>query len=273
MASYPLHKKIKMKKLLSKILLLITLIAPVFCIANPTTKGGEFYQITVYHFANSAQQALIEQYLKDAYLPALHRQKIKNIGVFTGIANDTATDKRIYVIVPVQSLQQVVTIKENLEKDADYQANGKLYLEAPSKKPPYSRLENILLKAFPLAPFMNLPKLSSPKAERFYELRSYESPTENYFTSKVKMFNEGGEITLFKRLNFNAVFYASVISGSRMPNLMYMTSYENQADRDEHWKSFSAAPEWKILSAMPEYQGNVSKNEQTFLHTTSYSDY
>jgi hypothetical protein len=45
------------------------------------------------------------------------------------------------------------------------------------------------------------------------------------------MFNEGGEIELFKRLNFNAVFYASVISGSRMPNLMYMTSYESKADR------------------------------------------
>ena len=134
-------------------------------------------------------------------------------------------------------------------------------------------MENILLKAFPLAPFMNLPKLSSPKTERFFELRSYESPSETYFTSKVKMFNEGGEIPLFKRLNFNAVFYASVISGSRMPNLMYMTSYENKADRDEHWKSFMTAPEWKVVSALQEYQGNVSKNEQIFLHSTSYSDY
>ena len=54
-----------MKKLLPKILLLITLIAPVFCMANPPVKEGEFYQITVYHFANTAQQELIEQYLKD----------------------------------------------------------------------------------------------------------------------------------------------------------------------------------------------------------------
>jgi hypothetical protein len=87
------------------------------------------------------------------------------------------------------------------------------------------------------------------------------------------MFNEGGEIPLFKRLNFNAVFYASVISGSRMPNLMYMTSYESKADRDEHWKSFMTAPEWKVLSGLQEYQGNVSRNEQIFLHATAYSDY
>ena len=232
-----------MKKLLPKILLLITLIAPVFCMANPPVKEGEFYQITVYHFANTAQQELIEQYLKDAYLPALHKQKIKNIGVFTAINNDTAVDKRIYVIYPIQSLQQVLTIKENLDKDEAYKLNGKAYLEAPSKKPAYSRMENILLKAFHLAPF------------------------------KVKMFNEGGEIPLFKRLNFNAVFYASVISGSRMPNLMYMTSYESKADRDEHWKSFMTAPEWKVLSGLQEYQGNVSRNEQIFLHATAYSDY
>jgi len=262
-----------MKKLLPKILLLITLIAPVFCMANPPVKGGEFYQITVYHFANTAQQELIEQYLKDAYLPALHKQKIKNIGVFTAIANDTAVDKRIYVIYPIQSLQQVLTIKENLDKDEAYKLNGKAYLEAPSKKPAYSRMENILLKAFHLAPFMNLPKLSSPKTERFFELRSYESPSETYFKNKVKMFNEGGEIPLFKRLNFNAVFYASVISGSRMPNLMYMTSFESKADREEHWKSFMIAPEWKVLSGLPEYQGNVSRNEQIFLHATAYSDY
>ena len=137
-----------MKKLLPKILLLITLIAPVLCMANPPVKEGEFYQITVYHFANTAQQELIEQYLKDAYLPALHKQKIKNIGVFTAIANDTAVDKRIYVIYPIQSLQQVLTIKENLDKDEAYKLNGKAYLEAPSKKPAYSRMENILLKAY-----------------------------------------------------------------------------------------------------------------------------
>ena len=87
------------------------------------------------------------------------------------------------------------------------------------------------------------------------------------------MFNEGGEIALFKRLNFNAVFYASVIAGSHMPNLMYMTSYENKADRDEHWKNFSSSPEWKKLTVMPEYQNSVSKNEQVFLHATTYSDY
>ena len=89
----------------------------------------------------------------------------------------------------------------------------------------------------------------------------------------MELFNEGGEIPLFARLGINAVFYAEVISGPSMPNLMYMTSFENMASRDEHWKSFSNDPEWKKLSSMKEYEKTVSKNTITFLKATSYSEY
>ena len=58
-----------------------------------------------------------------------------------------------------------------------------------------------------------------------YELRSYESPTEELHRIKVNMFNAGGEVTLFKRLDFQAVFYSDVLSGSRMPNLIYMVVF------------------------------------------------
>ena len=87
------------------------------------------------------------------------------------------------------------------------------------------------------------------------------------------MFNEGGEVALFKRLQFNAVFYGEVLAGSRMPNLMYMTTFENKAARDEHWKTFVADAEWKKLSSMPEYQNNVSKIDIFFLRPTEYSDF
>ena len=262
-----------MKKIITTFLFFTILSIPAFVLAEQGKKTGEFYQITIYHFSTNEQQQLIEQYLKDAYLPALHRQKIKNVGVFTLIANDTALDKRVYVIIPVKLLQQFSEITTRLNTDNDYQTNGKSYLDASYKTPPYSRLEIILTQAFPLAPFLNVPTLTGPRSERVYELRSYESATEKIFANKVKMFNEGGEIALFKQLNFNAVFYSSVIAGCNMPNLMYMTSFENMADRDAHWKSFGSAPEWKKMSALPEYQNNVSKNTSFFLRTTAYSDY
>ncbi|MEO6734508.1 MAG: NIPSNAP family protein [Ferruginibacter sp.] len=262
-----------MNKMLAKIIVLLFLTLPVLSFAQSAKKGGEFYQLTVYHFSSAEQQQLIEQYLEQAYLPALHRRQIKKVGVFTAIANDTAADKRLYVLMPVRSLPEIVELTSKLAVDNDYLTKGKPYLDAPYKNPPYDRIENILLKAFPMAPFLTLPKLTSSAAERVYELRSYEGPTESRFQNKVKMFNEGGEIALFKQLNFNAIFYSSVIAGSRMPNLMYMTSFENMADRDAHWKSFGAAPEWKKLSSMTEYQNNVSKITITFLHATAYSDY
>jgi hypothetical protein len=86
------------------------------------------------------------------------------------------------------------------------------------------------------------------------------------------MFNQGGEIPLFKRLGFNAVFYASVIAGSHMPNLMYMTSFDNMTSHDQHWKDFGADPEWKKLSADTQYQHNVSHIDIVLLHPTEYSD-
>src|SRR5690606_12459342 len=103
------------------------------------------------------------------------------------------------------------------------------------------------------------PKLTSQKNKRIYELRSYESATEKSYVNKVQMFNDGDEIGIFRRLGFNAIFYAEVLSGTRMPNLMYMTSFNDRADRDARWESFRTDPAWIKLSGLPEYQKNVSK--------------
>ncbi|MFB0906771.1 MAG: NIPSNAP family protein, partial [Spirosomataceae bacterium] len=137
---------------------------------------------------------------------------------------------------------------------------------------PFDRFETIILRAFSEMPQLSLPNLTGPKENRIYELRSYEGPTEKYYRKKVDMFNAGGEVKLFERLNFNAVFYGEVISGSHMPNLMYMTTFENQAGRDEHWKAFGSAPEWTVLKADPQYANTVSKNTQYYLYPTEYSD-
>jgi NIPSNAP len=233
----------------------------------------EYYQITVYHFTDTAQERIIDRYLEKAYLPALHKMNIRLIGVFKPVTNDTAAAKIIYILIPFNSLEQAKNLPTQLLKNKEYMETGKEYLDALYSNPPYQRMENILMEAFDLAPAMQLPKLTSSKSERIYELRSYESPTEKLNINKVKMFNEGGEIALFKQLNFNAIFYAEVIAGGHLPNLMYMTSFENRNDRDAHWKAFGESAEWKKLNSMPEYQHNVSKAEIILTKATLYSDY
>ncbi|MEI9957845.1 MAG: NIPSNAP family protein [Ferruginibacter sp.] len=200
-------------------------------------------------------------------VPALHKLGYKNIGVFKSLANDTSAIKMMYLYLPIKILENQTTIQEKLNADNEYQTAGADYINAPYTNPAYTRMEIIVLKAFPLAPKMQLPNLKAPKNERVYELRSYESASEKIFANKVQMFNEGGEIDIFKRINANAVFYSEVIAGSHIPNLMYMTCYENKADRDAHWKVFSADPAWKTLSAKSEYQHNVAHIDISFFTT------
>ncbi|PVD50229.1 NIPSNAP family containing protein [Terrimonas sp.] len=233
----------------------------------------EFYEIKVYHFNTTEQENILDTYYEKAFIPAAHKAGLKYIGVFKPLSNDTAADKRLYVILPFASTDQMINLTPQMEKSREYIRAGNDYINAPYTAPPYIRYESILLKAFTAAPVMQLPKLGSPKAEHVYELRSYEGHTEKIYQNKVHMFNEGGEVPLFKRLNFNAVFYGGVIAGSRMPNLMYMTSFENMKDRDTHWDTFRNDPEWKALSARPEYQKNVSKSDIILMTATPYSDY
>jgi hypothetical protein len=244
----------------------------IFCSATVAPKR-EYYEIKVYHLASKAQEERVEKFLKAAYVPALHRAGISKIGVFKPVEADTVNfGKKIYVWIPFNSLDQFAKLPETLAKDKQFDVAGSEYLNAPYNDLPYARIESILLQAFTGMPQSEVPKLKSAVGERIYELRSYEGHTEKIFKNKVKMFNDGDEVGLFKRLGFNAVFYAEVIAGSRMPNLMYMTTFENKASRDEHWNAFRDDPQWKTLSGMSEYKNNVSKIEIFFLHPTDYSD-
>lgn len=231
----------------------------------------EFYEIKVYYLKDKSQQQRVEAYLKDAYLPALNRVGIKKVGVFKPVASDTAANTRLYVFTPLSSLNQVTEIAAKLAKDKQYAAAGADYINAPYNNTPYKRIETIMLQAFSHMPVFKAPNHKTPVSERIYELRSYESHTEKVHKNKVEMFNEGGEVKIFDKLGFNAVFYGSVLSGAHMPNLMYMTTFENKASRDAHWDAFRTDPDWKVLSGKGEYKNNVSKITMWFLQPTEYS--
>ena len=241
-----------------------------------TTTGAyaaskDFYQIKIYHLKTESQEQQVDNYLKNAYLPALHRAGIKMAGVFKPVKNVDG-ERLIYVFLPFKSMNDFQKLPQKLEKDEAYKRDGVAYLTAAYNAVPYERLETILLNAFEGSPHFNLSSVSTPKSERIYELRSYEGHTETISKNKIEMFNKGDEIGLFKRLGFNAVFYGEVIAGSRMPNLMYLTTFSNKADRDQHWDAFSKDAYWKVLSAKGEYKNNVSKNVSLFLYPTEYSD-
>jgi len=234
--------------------------------------GQEYYALKIYKFKNQGQVERVEKFLKEACIPAMHKAGIAKVGVFKPIEGDTVAGLSVFVWYPLKSLQQYAGLDGLLEKDAQYKKAGADYLEADNKNAPYARIETILLKAFPDMPHFGIPEHTTPPSQRIYELRSYEGPTEKMFQRKMEMFNAGGEITLFGKLGFNAVFYAEVISGSTMPNLMYMTTFADMKAHDEHWDTFRGHPEWKALSAMEKYKNTVSRSVKYLLHPTDYSE-
>ena len=245
-----------------------------FFAISSTLSARDYYQIKVYNVKDKAQQTTVDNYLKDAYLPALHKAGIKKVGVFKPIETDTANyGKKIFVFIPLKELEQIEKIESSLAKDNDYQKAGAAYINAPYNNPPYVRMESVILKAFTAQPDFFAPKYNTPKSEQIFELRSYEGATEKIYRKKVEMFNEGGETDIFKNVGSNAIFYGEVLSGSAMPNLMYMTSYENMKSHDEHWNAFRIHPDWKKLSGMEEYKNTVSHSDVYLTHPTDYSDF
>jgi len=233
----------------------------------------QYYELKIYRLADKSQEGAIDSYLKDAYLPALHRAGVPVVGVFKPVEADTAFGKMIYVFIPFKSLDQYSQLNDKLAKDAVYAEAGKAFIDAPVENPPFKRYESVFMKAFSKMPVFRTPKYSNPVSERIYELRSYESATEAKAAKKMEMFNEGGEIGIFESVGSNAVFYAQVLFGSQKPRLMYMTTYADMNSHDEHWKAFGASDGWKKLSAMEQYKNTVSRLSAFLLHPATYSDF
>ncbi|MFA9205082.1 MAG: NIPSNAP family protein [Burkholderiaceae bacterium] len=236
-------------------------------------QARDYYLIQIYHCSTTKQITNIDAFLKNTFLPYMHENGIKKVGVFAPVDNDTATDKKLYVWVPFKNIQKLDELDQKIEALDPMGKAAIIHLENADGSLPYTRIEKIITRAFKFQPEYITKSSLTKSSNRIYEYRSYESPTEAMHLRKVHMFNEGGEVTLFESLNFNAIFYSKVIAGSNMPNLIYMTSFNNMEDRNTHWKSFVEAPLWKKISVAPEYLNSVNRNETVLMSARDYADF
>lgn len=249
-------------------LLLLFLVS--FASGNALGQQREIYELKIYHLDNQQQESQLDTYLKNSYIPALQKAGINKVGVFKPIEGDSLYGKRVFVLTPYQSMEQILNTSESLEKDTNYLTAGKSYINASHDNPPYERFQTVILKAFEGMPQFTETNLTNAPEQRIYELRSYESATESLFHNKVAMFNKG-EIDIFKKLEFNPIFFGEVIAGDNMPNLMYMTSFKDMDSRDAHWDAFGKDPDWEKMSSLKVYEHNVSHIDIFLLHPTPYS--
>jgi hypothetical protein len=233
-------------------------------------QGRDIYQFKIYSIENENQEQRMDSYLKDAFIPALDRAGINNVGVFKPI-NEEGPGKLIYVLIPFKSIDQFEKLDGVLAKDKIYLKDGADYINAAHDNSPYQRISSILLRSFKSMPNYGIPDHSTPRADQVYELRSYEGATEKLYEKKVEMFTDGGESKIFHDLGFQPVFFGEVISGPTMPNLMYLTTFKNKQSQDEHWQAFRSAPAWLELKDDKQYANTVSNSVKVFLRPTSYS--
>ena len=240
---------------------------PAAAIANGKKTKQEFYEFRTYTIKNETQEKLIDNYFQTAAIPALNRLGLKNIGVFKELKPEGQT--KIYVLIPFVSLDDFLKMEEKLSKDTGYQQAGAAYLNAPATEPAYDRIESSLLKAFVHIPRIEVP----PNKPRIFELRRYESASEAAGKKKIEMFNEAGEIDIFKKVGLTPVFFGETIIGGMRPNLTYMLTYDDMEEHDQNWKTFGNDPDWKKISGMAEYANAkiVSRITRTFLVPAGFS--
>lgn len=248
--------------------LLVGTISPATLTSAPQKKSDpEFYELRVYTLKNSAQQTLVEAYFQNAAIPALNRLGSKNVGLFS--EEKPQGPSKLYVVIPFDSVDDFLKMPEKLARDAKHQQAGDAYLNATATEPAYERIESSFLKAFAGMPKLELPE----KKPRLFELRRYESHSEAAGRKKIEMFNEAGEIAIFKRVGLTPVFFGETIIGPMRPNLTYLLTFDDMAEHDRNWKAFGSDPEWKRISAIPDYKDAkiVSRITRTFLVPAAFS--
>jgi hypothetical protein len=240
--------------------------------ATPQTggKAREYYELRRYQLQSGPQRPLADAYFRDALIPGLNRLGISPVGVFSIDIGEGSPS--LYVLVPSASLDTLITAAFRLEQDAEYLKAGAAFLNTPAKQPAYARVESSLMLAFEGMPKLTVPPATAEHRSRVFELRTYESPTDQDHRRKVEMFNSG-EFDVFEKAGFWQIFYGDTLVGSRLPNLTYMLGVPDMAERAKMWKAFIAAPEWKKLSSSSRYNFEeiVSNITNVILSPTAYS--
>ena len=149
---------------------------------------------------------------------------------------------------------------------------GAPFSERARHSPAFNRIESSLMIAFEKIPTITLPVATAANAARVFELRTYESATDQDHKRKVEMM-QSGEEAIFNKAGFTQVFYGDTLIGPRIPNLTYMLSYESATVRDKLWSAFANAPEWKAMQALPRYsfESIVSNITNIILTPAPYS--
>ena len=214
--------------------------------AGEEPSGRDFYELRQISVENDGQKKQVDNFLKEAVVPGLNRIGMKPVGVFYPAEGISP----IYLLLRHKSMESFLTMSQQLASDQEFLSKGADFLNAPASAPAFKRVESSLLLAFKGMPQMETP-ITSPG--RVFQLRTYESPSIKTGLKKIEMFNDAGEMKLFREVGLNPVFFGQTLVGAKMPCLTYMLVFKDKDEQKAAWGRFGSHAEWKKLSTMPEY--------------------
>lgn len=242
----------------------------------------QLLELRTYTLRDKAAVAAFDQYAAEALVPALNRLGIEPVGAFKMTAeqpvaagagkpdSSLVAQPKVLLVLPAKDAETSALANERIAADKEYKVDAATYNETPGEKPLIARISSELLVAFDCWPEVKVPKQKAANQTRLFEMRTYESPTEQLGHLKVEMFNSG-EVPIFLDCDIQPVFMGQAVVGSVMPNLTYMTVYDNASELTAAWKRFSDHPDWKVLREVAKYKGTVTKIHKSNWEPTSYS--
>ncbi len=219
-------------------------------------QNKEWYELRTYEIRFGGNQRLLIDYLNGALQPALRQRGAKRFMLFREWGQTEPAKLWLWIAYPDIN---AYTLAQDLSADAEFREAAAGYDQLPSDQALYNRYSSWLLHAFD-----GLPQALDPGDAGLFELRIYESFSEDALRRKIRMFNKE-ELDLFYKVDLNPVFFAEMMAGPYRPCLAYMIHFKDMAQRDAHWKAFGQHPDWAEMRVKEEYADSVSNIQRIFL--------
>ncbi|MFK7983660.1 MAG: NIPSNAP family protein [Saprospiraceae bacterium] len=220
---------------------------------NPP-KEKELYEFRTYELKFGGNQKLLLNYLKEALKPAMMRAGVNHFMLLEEVAK--GGPKKIYLVISYPTAA-IYLQAQNLQGDVAYVTAAATYNAA--EKSIYNRYDSWLLHAFD-----GFPQLETAPEGVIYELRTYESFSDDALRRKIKMFNDE-EVPIFRDAGLIPVFFGEMLAGPYRPALTYMIRTKDMEASGQGWQNFIKHPDWNRIKVMPEYANTVSNIRNVFL--------
>jgi hypothetical protein len=237
--------------------------------APAATGDRHYFELIKYHLHVGSRKNRVADFYRYVAIPALNRIGVTPVGVFNVLHGENKPT--LYVLMQHKSAESAGGAMAQILNDGDVQSAGAGFIDAPLSDPAYVRMESSLMVGFSHMPKIEPPESLLSNDSRIYELRIYESHSKKANVKKVEMFNEGGEIAIFRKTGLQPVFFGEALIGPQIPNLTYMLVFDSWETRAERWAAFRGDPEWAKLRQVEKYKNTVSNITDIILRPMPFS--